>query len=62
MDLNEKTALITGGNSGLGFEIARELVKKSCKITMENIGEEQMILFYQVDYTYALGIRLGIWL
>ncbi|MBN1459577.1 MAG: DUF2961 domain-containing protein, partial [Armatimonadetes bacterium] len=25
--------------------------RKSCKITMENIGLEQMTLFYQIDYT-----------
>jgi len=25
--------------------------RKSCKITMENIGFEQMTLFYQIDYT-----------
>lgn len=25
--------------------------RKKCKITMENIGEERMILYYQVDYT-----------
>jgi len=25
--------------------------RKKCRITMENIGEERMILYYQVDYT-----------
>ncbi len=25
--------------------------KKKCRITMENIGEKQMVLYYQVDYT-----------
>src|SRR5687768_5375755 len=25
--------------------------RKKCKITMENIGDERMILYYQVDYT-----------
>jgi len=25
--------------------------RKKCRITMENVGEEQMTLFYQVDYT-----------
>lgn len=31
MNLKNKTALITGGNSGLGFEIAKVLVKRNCK-------------------------------
>ncbi|OGD54693.1 hypothetical protein A3J78_01505 [Candidatus Beckwithbacteria bacterium RBG_13_35_6] len=32
MNLKNKTVLITGGNSGLGFAIAKELVKKNSKI------------------------------
>lgn len=32
MNLKNKIALITGGNSGLGFEIAKELLKRNCKV------------------------------
>lgn len=32
MNLKNKTILITGGNSGLGFEVAKELVKKQSKV------------------------------
>lgn len=32
MNLKNKTILITGGNSGLGFEIAKEAVKKQSKV------------------------------
>ena len=39
-------------NPGSAFNCYWEMpFRKSCKITMENIGEEQMTLFYQVDYT-----------
>ncbi|MBU0618647.1 SDR family oxidoreductase [Patescibacteria group bacterium] len=32
MNLKNKTALVTGGNSGLGFEIVKQLVKNKCKV------------------------------
>lgn len=32
MNLKNKIVLITGGNSGLGFEVAKELVKKQSKV------------------------------
>jgi hypothetical protein len=39
-------------NPGNAFNCYWEMpFKKSCKITAENIGEEAMTLFYQVDYT-----------
>jgi uncharacterized protein len=32
VNLKDQIVLITGGNSGLGFEVARELVQKNCQI------------------------------
>jgi uncharacterized protein len=32
MKLANKTALVTGGNSGLGFEITKELIKAKCNV------------------------------
>lgn len=32
MELTNKTALVTGGNSGLGFEITKELIKAKCHV------------------------------
>ncbi len=32
MDLREKTAVVTGANSGIGFEIARTLAFHGCKV------------------------------
>lgn len=32
MKLKNKIALVTGGNSGLGFEVVKELIKKNCQV------------------------------
>ena len=34
MELKGKTALVTGGNSGLGLEITKKLLNKACKVIM----------------------------
>jgi NAD(P)-dependent dehydrogenase (short-subunit alcohol dehydrogenase family) len=31
MELKNKTAIVTGGNSGLGLQIVKELEKKDCR-------------------------------
>ncbi len=39
-------------NPGSAFNCYWEMpFRKACKITMENINDEQMILYYQIDYT-----------
>ena len=42
MDLKNKTVLITGGNSGLGFEIARQLVGKDAKVIILGKDKEKL--------------------
>lgn len=42
MNLKDKTILITGGNSGLGFEIAKLLVPKKAKIILLSRNPERL--------------------
>lgn len=42
MTLKNKTVLVTGGNSGLGFEVAKELVRKKCKVII--LGKDKQKL------------------
>jgi len=49
---SQLTSLAVCVNPGSAFNCYWEMpFRKSCKITMENLGEEQMTLFYQIDYT-----------
>ena len=46
------TSLPVAVNPGSAFNCYWEMpFRKSCRITMENIAESEMTLFYQVDYT-----------
>ena len=42
MKIKNKIVLITGGNSGLGFEIAKELVKNKCKVIILGKDEKKV--------------------
>jgi predicted amino acid dehydrogenase len=33
-DLSDKTAMVTGANTGIGFEIARSLAKHGCQVIL----------------------------
>lgn len=46
------SSLAVGVNPGSAFNCYWEMpFRQSCRITLENIGLEQMTLYYQVDYT-----------
>ncbi|CAF4398471.1 unnamed protein product, partial [Rotaria magnacalcarata] len=34
IDLTNKTAIVTGANTGIGFEIARSLAKHGCQVIL----------------------------
>ncbi len=42
MNLSENTILITGGSSGIGFEMAKELLKRNNKVIITGINEEKL--------------------
>jgi NAD(P)-dependent dehydrogenase (short-subunit alcohol dehydrogenase family) len=42
-DLTGKIALITGGNSGLGFETAKQLYAKNCQVYITGRNEQRLI-------------------
>lgn len=42
MDITNKTVLITGGGSGIGFEIAKQLVKKNNRVVIVGRTEDKL--------------------
>jgi uncharacterized oxidoreductase len=42
MNLNENTILITGGSSGIGFEMAKELLKRNNKVIITGRNEQKL--------------------
>ncbi|MFN8389402.1 MAG: SDR family oxidoreductase [Bdellovibrionota bacterium] len=53
MDLNGRAALITGGSRGLGLLIAREFLKRGCKVLI--CARSQDELDRAIDTLYAFG-------
>ena len=48
----QMNSLAVCANPGSGFNCYWPMpFRKKCKITMENIADENMVLYYQVDYT-----------
>lgn len=40
-DLTGRVAIVTGGNTGLGYISCRELLKKGCKVYMASRSEDR---------------------
>jgi NAD(P)-dependent dehydrogenase (short-subunit alcohol dehydrogenase family) len=66
---NQKTALVTGANKGIGFEVARQLARQGFRVFLgarnekagaaaaEKLREEGDIIFLKIDISDANSIR-----
>jgi NAD(P)-dependent dehydrogenase (short-subunit alcohol dehydrogenase family) len=66
---NQKTALVTGANRGIGFEVARQLARQGFRVFLgarnekaggaaaEKLREEGEVIFLKIDISDANSIR-----
>src|SRR3954462_7895074 len=66
---NQKTALVTGANKGIGFEVARELARMGFRIFLgarnveagraaaEKLKSEGEVVFLEIDISNEKSIR-----
>jgi NAD(P)-dependent dehydrogenase (short-subunit alcohol dehydrogenase family) len=66
---NQKTALVTGANRGIGFEVARQLARQGLRVFLgarnemaggaaaEKLREEGDVIFLKIDISDANSIR-----
>ena len=66
---NQKTALVTGANKGIGFEVARQLARQGFRVFLgardekaggaaaEKLREEGDVIFLRIDISDANSIR-----
>ena len=66
---NQRTALVTGANKGIGFEVVRELARlglrvflgardvKAGRAAVEKLGAGDDVVFVELDITKPAGIR-----
>jgi NAD(P)-dependent dehydrogenase (short-subunit alcohol dehydrogenase family) len=66
---NQKTALVTGANKGIGFEVARQLARQSFRVflgarnenagraAVEKLREDGDVIFLKIDIADANSIR-----
>jgi NAD(P)-dependent dehydrogenase (short-subunit alcohol dehydrogenase family) len=66
---NQKTALVTGANKGIGFEVARQLARQGLRVFLgarnekagraaaEKLREEGDVIFLKIDISDANSIR-----
>src|SRR5947208_15592308 len=66
---NQKAALVTGANKGIGFEVARQLARRGFRVFLgarnekagraaaEKLGEEGDVVFLKIDVSDANSIR-----
>lgn len=58
MDLKDKRALVTGGSSGIGLEIARELLRRGSAVAIT--GRRSTVVEGAVEQLRPLGVVTGI--
>ena len=66
---NQRVALVTGANKGIGFEVSRELARmgfrvflgarnaKAGRAAAEKLGKEGDVVFIEIDVADAESIR-----
>src|ERR1700716_2719542 len=69
---NQKSALVTGANKGIGFEVVRELARlglrvflgarnpKAGRAAAEKLGREGEVIFLEIDVADVDGIRRAV--
>ncbi|MGB7242991.1 MAG: SDR family NAD(P)-dependent oxidoreductase [Sulfitobacter sp.] len=57
MDMNGKTALITGANTGLGFEMARALAGRGARVIVSGRSEPKVQAAIDLSDVSAYGSK-----
>lgn len=56
MELADKIAIVTGGASGIGLEIAKSLKSQGATVIIMDIDEDKLVEFYNDFITYDIDI------
>jgi NAD(P)-dependent dehydrogenase (short-subunit alcohol dehydrogenase family) len=57
-NFNNKIAVVTGGGTGMGRELVRQLAKEGCHVAMCDVIEENMLETYEIVSKESPGITL----
>ena len=57
-NFNNKIAVVTGGGTGMGRELVRQLAKEGCHVAMCDVIEEKMLETYEIVSKESPGITL----
>ena len=47
-NFNNKIAVVTGGGTGMGRELVRQLAKEGCHVAMCDVIEDNMLETYEI--------------